>query len=379
MVLLIDAIINGYGGDYVDVTLACDIMTDFDSSIQPAIYLADELVRRGYTVSMMSPVMSVDVEERLFEKGIKPVNLRVTLFTKSLGLSLSWFEAWAWEASIRLNSYLAGNGSFASINFSQMISVPSQVWYLQGSPSVALRDIEKELPMGFKVAYKVFKPIIESFDEKLISKMRDISAFVIANSKFCASMYSTFGVNVNEVIYPPLDCSTFCPTTSNPSSNYVLTYLGKETKPSVVKRIANAGVKIKAFGSKAPFIRRDLVEHPNIEFLGRVTTSKLLDVYSNALFMLFTFTHEPFGYVPLESIACGTSVLTYNSQGPSEYLTDAETGWLVQTDDELVQKAVELWKNGYPSQMRSNCVNVASKFDVSFYLEKWFKILSNIL
>ncbi len=363
----------------MDVTLACDIMTDFDSSIQPAIYLADELVRRGYTVSMMSPVMSVDVEERLIEKGIKPVNLRVTLFTKSLGLSLSWFEAWAWEASIRLNSYLAGNDSSASINFSQMISIPSQVWYLQGSPSLALRDIEKELPLGFKVAYNVCKPIIESFDEKLISNMRDISAFVIANSKFCASMYSIFGVKVNEIIYPPLDCSIFCPSTSNPSSNYVLTYLGKETKPSVVKRVADAGVKIKAFGSKAPFIRRDLVEHPNIEFLGRVTTSKLLEVYSNALFMLFTFTHEPFGYVPLESISCGTPVLTYNSQGPSEYLTNTVTGWLEQTDDNLVQKAVELWKNGYPSHMRLNCVKAASKFDVSFYLEKWFKILSNIL
>jgi glycosyltransferase involved in cell wall biosynthesis len=354
-------------------------MMDFDSSIRPAIYLAEELVRRGYTVSMMSPVMSVDVEQSLHASGIKPVNLRVKLFTNNLGLSLSWFEAWAWEASIRLNSHLAGNGSSASINFSQMIYVPSRVWYLQGPPSVALRDMENELPLGFSVAYKVLKPIIEYFDEKLISLMSDIPAFVIANSKFCASMYSTFGVKVHEIIYPPLDCLKFCPSTSNPSSNYVLTYLGKETKSSVVERIADAGVKIKAFGSKAPFIRRTLVEHPNIEFLGRVTTSKLLEVYSNALFMLFTFTHEPFGYVPLESMACGTPVLTYNLQGPSEYLTDAVTGWLVKTDDELIHKAKELWNEGYPSQMRRNCVETASKFDVSVYLEKWWNILSTRL
>jgi len=379
MVLLIEKVISGYGGDSVDVTLACDIMMAFESSIQPAIYLAEELVRRGYTVSMMSPVMSVDVEQRLLAKGIKPVNLRVKLFTKSLGLSLTWFEAWGWEASIRLSSHFAGNDSSASINFSQMIALPSQVWYLQGSPSVALRDIDKELPTGFSVAYKILKPLIEYFDEKLISRMRDISALVVANSKFCASMYSPFGVKVNEIIYPPLDCLTFRPSTSSPSSNYVLTYFGKETKSSVVKRVADAGVKIKAFGSKAPFIRRELVEHPNIEFLGRVTTSKLLEVYSNALFTLFTFTHEPFGYVPIESMACGTPVLTYNLQGPSEYLTSAFTGWLVCTDDELVEKAVELWKDGYPPHMRLNCVKVASKFDVSFYLEKWLKILSNIL
>jgi glycosyltransferase involved in cell wall biosynthesis len=102
-------------------------------------------------------------------------------------------------------------------------------------------------------------------------------------------------------------------------------------------------------------------------------------VYSNALFTLFTFTHEPFGYVPIESMACGTPVLTYNLQGPSEYLTSAFTGWLVYTDNELVQKAVELWKDGYPPHMRLNCIKVASKFDVSSYLEKWLKILSNIL
>jgi len=43
---------------------------------------------------------------------------------------------------------------------------------------------------------------------------------------------------------------------------------------------------------------------------------ELIDLYSNALFTLFTFTHELFGYVLVESMACGTSVLTYNRQGP---------------------------------------------------------------
>jgi glycosyltransferase involved in cell wall biosynthesis len=155
--------------------------------------------------------------------------------------------------------------------------------------------------------------------------------------------------------------------------------LGKEIKISVIKRIADSGVKIKAFGSKTPFIRKDLIGHPNIEFLGRVTTQKLLEAYSNALFILFPFTHEPFGYVPLEGMACGTPVLTGDTQGPSEYMTDAVSGWLVQTDDELIRKAIELWREGYPAQMRENCIEAASKFDVSVYLEKWWSILSTRL
>jgi len=363
----------------LDVTLACDIMMNLDGSIRPAMYLANELTRTGYNVSIMSPIMSDDVEKRLHTRNITPINLRANLFTKHFGLSLLWFETWAREALINLNSRNVDNGSSATINFSQVISVPSLAWYLQGPPSVALRDMEKELSTGFRIAYTLLKPIIGHLDERLVTRMSAASDIVIANSKFCASMYSNFGVKVNDIIYPPLDCQMFNPSTAKPSSDYVLTYFGKETKFSVVKQIADKGVKIKAFGSKTPFIQRELLNHPNVELLGHVTTPELLEAYSNALFTLFPFTHEPFGYVPLESMACGTPVLTSNMQGPREYVTEGFTGWLNYSDDALVLKAVDLWAAGYPSHMRSNCVKVASKFDVSFYLEKWFKILSNIL
>ncbi len=343
------------------------------------MYLANELTRTGYAVSIMSPIMSDDVEKRLRARNITPINLRANLFTKHFGLSLLWFETWAREALINLNSRNVDYGSSATINFSQVISVPSLAWYLQGPPSVALRDMETELSTGFRIAYTLLKPIIGHLDERLVTRMSAASDIVIANSKFCASMYSNFGVKVNDIIYPPLDCHMFNPSTSKPSSDYVLTYLGKETKFSVVKQIADKGVKIKAFGSKTPFIQRELLNHPNVELLGHVTTPELLEAYSNALFTLFPFTHEPFGYVPLESMACGTPVLTSNMQGPREYVTEGFTGWLNYTDEALVLKAVDLWAAGYPSRMRSNCVKVASKFDVSFYLEKWFKILSNIL
>jgi len=352
---------------------------NLDGSIRPAMYLANELTRTGYNVSIMSPIMSDDVEKSLHASNITPINLRANLFTKNLGLSLLWFETWAREALINLNSRNVDNRSSTTINFSQVISVPSLAWYLQGPPSIALRDMEKELSTGFRIAYTFLKPIIGHLDERLVTRMSAASDIIIANSEFCASMYSSFGVKVNDIIYPPLDCQMFNPSTAKPSSDYVLTYLGKETKFSVVKQIADKGIKIKAFGSKTPFIQRELLNHPNVEFLGHVTTRELLEAYSNALFTLFPFTHEPFGYVPLESMACGTPVLTSNMQGPREYVTEGFTGWLIYPDDELVLKAVDLWRGGYPSHMRLNCVKVASKFDVSFYLEKWLNILSNTL
>ena len=158
----------------------------------------------------------------------------------------------------------------------------------------------------------------------------------------------------------------------------MLTYFGKETKISVVKKAADMGIKIKAFGAKMKFLDREIIEHPNIEFLGRLSSSELVNAYSNALFTIFPFTHEPFGYVPIESMACGTPALTYNLQGPSEYVIDEYTGWLAQSDEALVKKAVKLWEDGYPSSMRGNCIEKAEKFDKKFYLEKWFKVLNGL-
>jgi glycosyltransferase involved in cell wall biosynthesis len=362
----------------MDFTLACDVLLDLEGSVRPAMILASELMARGHRVSMMSPIMSNDVEERFRVDGITPINLRAKFAVKNSGLSLLWLEMWAREAFLKLNSRRFNNGSSVMINFSQVISAPSLVWYLQGPPSTALKDMQKELSTGFRVAYNIAKPIIEYADERLISRMGRASTFVIANSKFCGSMYSKFGVKDHDEIYPPIDCKTFRPLASRPSSNYVLTYFGKETEFSVVKKVADMGVRIKAFGSKTPFIQRGLSEHPNIEFLGKVSINELVELYSNALFTLFPFTHEPFGYVPLESMACGTPVLTYNMQGPSEYVIDEWTGWLANTDDELTRKAVELWKEGYPSHMRMNCVEEASKFDKKFYVERWIKLLDNL-
>ena len=355
-------------------TFACDVMLDLGGSVRPAMYLANELLARGHRISVMSPIMSKTVEEGLREKKIEPINLQAKLFAKSLGHSFLWLEVWAREAFLKLNSRHI-NDEPSVLNFSAVIAAPSLVWYAQGPATVALKEMEREYSVGFRVAYKVFRSLMEYADGKLVNKMGGASKFIIANSKHCASMYTSFGVKSNDTIYPPIDCEIFQPSTPKPSANYVLTYFGKETEISVIKKAADRGIKIKAFGAKMKFLDKEVAEHPNIEVLGKLSSSELVDAYSNALFTLFPFTHEPFGYVPLESMACGTPALTYNFQGPSEYVIDGQTGWLARSDDELVQKAAELWSEGYAPAMRASCVKEAVKFDKRFYIEKWLKVL----
>jgi glycosyltransferase involved in cell wall biosynthesis len=191
-------------------------------------------------------------------------------------------------------------------------------------------------------------------------------------------MYQKWGVQISDIIYAPIDCKLFRPKTSNPSSDFVLTYFGKETKFSIVKVVADLGVRIKSFGSKAPFIPKSLINHPNVDFMGRISAEELVDAYSNALFTFFPFTHEPFGYIPVESMACGTPTLTYNLQGPRESVTDEYSGWFAKNDSGIVNKAVSIWKQGYNRKMRLNCVKEASKYDTSVYVKRWLDILERV-
>jgi glycosyltransferase involved in cell wall biosynthesis len=254
---------------------------------------------------------------------------------------------------------------------------PSHIFYAQGPVTCLLEDAIRELPLTLRFIGTVIRPLLKHAERSSLKRaLRD--AYVIANSKYCAKMYEDWGIKVDSIIYPPLDCEQFKPTTSRPSSDYALAYVGKETKYSLLRRVADLGVRIKAFGSKAPYVPKQLLRHPNIEFLGRVSDEELIDLYSNALFTLFTFTHEPFGYVPVESMACRTPVLTYNRQGPRESVVNGVTGWLVNSDEELVDLAVKTWREGYPSWMRSRCRERALEFDAKVIAGKWLEVLKGL-
>jgi len=370
------------GEGWVKLSVVCDVMTNLEGSARPAVCLAEGLRERGWDVSVVSPAMLGDVEEQLSQRGIEPVNLGARLLSKGVDPSLLWLEGWGREAFLGLNKRLLNEAGPFNVNFSHMVAVPSQAWYLQGPPSRALDDISREFPWYLRLAYGALRPLFSWADGRLVGRMRRFSGLVVANSRFCASMYSRWGVSVDDVVYPPLDLKVFHPS-PKPSSDYVLTYFGKETAYSVVKEVADRGVRVKAFGSKGQLLasplKKRLLGHPNVEFLGRVTCEELVDLYSNALYTLFPFTHEPFGYIPLESMACGVPVLTFKAQGPGEYVVDGYTGWLAESRSGMVEKALEIWRDGYPREMGLNCVREASRFDGRLYVERWMRLLEDSL
>ncbi len=348
-------------------------MFDVHGPVTPALHVAKAIAEQKHRVSIVSTGISGDVRKILESYPLNPINLNANIIMKN-GPPFSWLEVWAREAFFNFNSKGFQPQSDVVINFSHTLAVPATVWYVQGPTTEFLSDTEHELPMHYRLPYRILKPLLTHADNGLVRRMASMSKFVIANSKFCASMYEKRGIKVHGIIYPPLDCEVF-KNTSNPSGDYVLTYFGKETEFSILKKIGDAGVKMKAFGSKTPYIPAELLEHRNIDFLGKISSEKLVSLYSNAFFTLFTFTHEPFGYIPVESMACGTPVLTYDRQGPSETVVEGSTGWLAESSKEVAQLAVRLWRQGYSSTMRKESRERALFFNVKGITEKWFQVV----
>ena len=348
----------------MNITFVTDpLLTEYGST-RPPFLLATELQNSGHNVKLVSSSVSEEVMNAAKDK-----NIQVKSLCSNFRFANSYPIVEAWAKSLLKSDVLCLDGlgdDEIVINTSACIKVKSHVYYGQGPMTRAFDDMSFEMPAHYRYTYRLIAPVLRYLEKKAVRAYANLSNSVIANSKFCASMYEDLDVEVDGIISPPLDRTIFRPTTAKPSQDYVLTYFGvynKETKFEILKQVVDAGVKIKAFGYKAEGIPASIANHPNIEFIGAVSNEKLVNLYTNALYVLFTFNHEPFGYIPIESMACGTPVITYNKQGPSESLVNGSTGWLVNNDEELLDFALKIWTDGYPQEIRKNCIARSELFD----------------
>ncbi len=335
------------------------------------------MVENNKQVMMVSTTIASNVQVKLRAMNIQVQSLLKEPFLKK-NESMAWLEQWVKEAVFSMNSRNIGDFDGILLNFSNTLCVPSHAWYAQGPPTITLDNMKKSLPLHYGITYQVISPVLKIFDGAFTRRIAADSICVVANSKYLGQIYKDLGVHPTRIIYPPLDCEQFCPKVSRPSGDFVLTYFGKETVFSVIKQVLDMGLRVKAFGGKLSMIPKKILQHPNLVFLGRIDDDELIDLYSNALFTLYPFTDEPFGYIPIESLACGTPVLTFNKQGPKETVLNRETGWLADDDSEMAKLASKVWKNGYSKAVRKLCRKNALRYDVDVTFDEWTELLEEL-
>jgi len=80
-----------------------------------------------------------------------------------------------------------------------------------------------------------------------------------------------------------------------------------------------------------------LFREPHVEYVGEVNDDTKAEFLGNARALLFPIDWpEPFGLVMAEALACGTPVIARRRGSVPEVVTDGVTGWIGETDDDLV-------------------------------------------
>ena len=86
----------------------------------------------------------------------------------------------------------------------------------------------------------------------------------------------------------------------------------------------------------------DLADECNVDLdiLSLISDEELVKFYNEARLVVYTPYLEPFGFVPLESMACGTPIVGVKEGGVKETIVHNKTGLLVQRDKDEVADAI---------------------------------------
>ncbi len=342
--------------------------------------LAIELSSR-FDMSVVAPAISTSVADRLREHGVEPVSAGArfpparTPRDEVPSFVLSWGRDALLKRNARRTEQLLRGRNALRVNMAMSNSAASDIWYVQSRPiGECIDSVIPNLSRGMRAFSYAAAPVVRLLDRRQFRDTMAAARQVYTNSGYLVQWYRRHQYPVAGTVPVYIYPTSFAATTTHPTRDYALVYLGKETDMAALLRLIETGIPLKLFGGKsAEWVQQQLGTHlpTHVTMCGYVTHQQLMDLYTNAFFTAFPFTEEPFGLIPIESMACGTPVLTYSSQGPGETVLNGITGWLVPNAGEFVEAAQRIFSRGYPSVMQSASVDHSRWFQLSSVAGIW--------
>ena len=215
-----------------------------------------------------------------------------------------------------------------------------------------------KLESGAKEKYQglFFTPIWRKFLRKKLMEIDRNNAiyakYILANSFFSQkSIKNAYGLT-SHVCYLGIDPETFRPLKIS-RQNFILT-VGSLTPAKGFDFIINSIGKIVnnirpelviVYNSLDNTWKKYIVELANkkevkITLKYLIGDNELVELYNSAKIVVYAPYLEPFGFVPLESLACQTPVVAVNEGGIRETVTHNVTGLLTERDENQFAQAI---------------------------------------
>ena len=209
----------------------------------------------------------------------------------------------------------------------------------------------KNLSVFTRTFWKFFRLFVR-YDDKTKWKNFD---HVICNSNFSGKkLHDKYNVKAT-LVYPGANTQVFLPMEKNLEEKTILLvadgrvrradFALKNIKKILDKRkdfriwivggIGDYDVELKNF------VKKEKMEN-FVTFFGRVSDSKLRELYAQAHIFIMLQRIQPFGLVFTEAMSCGTPVVACKPGGTEEIIEDGETGFLIdEYDGEMLNKCIE--------------------------------------
>lgn len=202
------------------------------------------------------------------------------------------------------------------------------------------------------------------------------SNYTLSNSYFSReSILRMYGIN-SHVSYLGVDPEIFKPT-EVPKDKFILsvgTFTPEKGHGFLVDSIATMDSEIRpklvvVSNSSYPPWKTYLEKHAaelnvEMEILSLVNDQELTNLYNQAELVVYSPYLEPFGLVPLESMACGTPVVAVKEGGVRETVVHKKTGLLIDRDEELFGDAINrmIAKDYKRYNMGKNAVKIVENY-----------------
>ena len=203
-----------------------------------------------------------------------------------------------------------------------------------------------------RIGAELMRPYLQRWDRNTAKR---VDTF-LCNSHHIRRKILDYYNRESQVVYPPVELSHFRP--GGAKENFYLVVGAFAPNKSVdlaVEAFNRLKLPLKIVGSGQDEEYCRSIAGDSIEFLGALSSEKLLELYQQARALVFPGVDD-FGITALEAQSCNTPVIAFASGGAMETVTE-QTGLFfaeqkVEALCEAVEKMERTWKNYVPEAFR---------------------------
>lgn len=236
------------------------------------------------------------------------------------------------------------------------------------------KNYDKDL---FKFPGPFIREIIHFFDKHALSKENIQRYYCISENVKQRKEYFPPDASVSPVYHPPLRDNYRCK-----KYKYLLT-VSRLDSPKRIDVLINAmryitsdiEFIIAGTGPEEKYLKTLAVHDKRIKFLGYVTEDNLIDLYSDALVVLYIPYDEDYGLITIEAMMSKKPIITtVDSGGSLEFIQNKSTGFVVNPDAQDVAEKINYFINNPAEAKRMGCLAYSKTTHIT-----WDNVLNNLL